>query len=164
MVSMTARGKESVTDKERWRRQRQRGKELLAEGSTLKDLDLGIAASALKMDLKISHDFALKIAHDFDVNSRRGLGISDIVSRERQRENSNLENSKKGRREERKKREFISFEKTHKIHTNLRITNRTRVRAVLCVNLKMLCSQKRTERTNRTYSHNAKRTTTPTQR
>ena len=53
-----------------------RGKELLAEGSTLKDIDLGIAGSALKMDLKI--------AHDFDVNSRRGLGISDIISRERE--------------------------------------------------------------------------------
>ena len=107
MVSMTARGKESVTDKELWRRQRQRGKELLVEGSTLKDLDLGIAASALKMDLKISHDFALKIAegalkiaHDFDVNSRRGLGISDIVSRERELGFRELKEGEKGRKEE----------------------------------------------------------------
>ena len=61
---------------------------------------------------------------------------------------------KKGRRENLsllKKFEFCS--------QNSHITNRTRVCAVLCANLKMFCSQKRTERTNRTHSHNANRTT-----
>ena len=58
------------------------------------------------MDLKISHNFtlkivggALKIAQDFDVNSRRGLGISDIVSRERELGFRELKEGEKGRRE-----------------------------------------------------------------
>ena len=68
-----------------------------------------------------------------------GYPISSV-----ERENSGLENSKKGRREEGKKREFISFEKTHKIRANLHITNRTRVFAVLCANLKTFRSQKKT--------------------
>ena len=57
---------------------------------------------------------------------------------------------KKGRREN-----------SCKINTNSHMTNRTGVCVVLCANLKMFCSQKRTEHTNCTHSHNANRTTMP---
>ena len=65
------------------------------------------------------------------------------------------ENSKKGRREE--ERIYVC-----EIRTNLHKTNRTRVCAIFCANLKMFYSQKRTKRTNRTNSHKANKTTMST--
>ena len=48
-----------------------------------------------------------------------------------------------------------------KITQKSHITNHTHLCAVLCAILRMFYSQKRTERTNRTSSHNANRTTMP---